>query len=125
MQGQGQQPRVSASLNAMPWASYLPHPSYRLGKMKTETERKETQRTETKRDRGKDKEAQPPRHTQRHRQRPVVQTDCVDRQEAHTDKETLLVFQFHPWRGLIELPVHGVHDAHPRLYPENRCLEGV
>lgn len=83
MQGQHQQPSVSASLNAMPWASHLPHPSYRLGKMKTETESKETQRIEAKRDREKDKEAQPPRHTQR----PVVQTDCVDRQKHTQTKE--------------------------------------
>lgn len=61
----------------------------------------------------KDEEAGPPRHTQTQAEA-MVQTDCVDRQEAHTDTESLLVLQFHPWRGLASfLSVGSMVHTHP------------
>lgn len=66
------------------------------------------------RDKEKDKEAEPPETHTETQAEAMIQTDCVDRQEAHADTETLLLLQFHPRRGLASfLSVGSMVHTHP------------
>ena len=77
MKGQGWHPRGSATLNAMPWASGLPHPVQAL------RDRGSSRQRQRGREKRRDKDGWRETNTLRHGQRPM------DRQSKWTDRKHL------------------------------------